>query len=343
MKKTVLLTGACGFIGSNLLRYLFDKYPDYYFLVLDAMTYAGNQKNIPDNIRKSNRFEFWYGDVTNPYLVGELMGRADLVVHLAAETHVARSIFDNYKFFNTDVIGTQTMMNALLRTPSVERFVHISTSEVYGTAMAEPMTEEHALNPMSPYAGAKAGADRLVYSYWSYADLPVVILRPFNNYGRQQHLEKMVPRFITSILKGEPLTVHGTGLAERDWVYVGDTCEAIDRVLHIEDFASIKNQVINIGTGKATSVLEIAKRIINIAQSSEDLITHIGDRPGQVSCHIASVDKAERLLGWKAHTSLENGLAETIAWYKNNEPWWRELEWMKHVPIRTANGLIEMH
>lgn len=343
MQKTVLLTGAAGFIGSNLLHYLFDKYPDYRFLILDALTYAGQQSNFTPALTESPRFEFWYGDVTNPYIVGDLMRRADLVVHLAAETHVARSIFDNTKFFHTDVIGTQTLMNALLKCPNVERFIHISTSEVYGTAETEPMDEEHPLNPRSPYAGAKAGADRLVYSYWAHVDLPCVIIRPFNNYGPRQHLEKMTPRFITSALKGKPLTVHGNGDAKRDWVYVQDHCEAIDKALHIEDFDKIKNQVINIGSGEAHSVSEIAGIILQEIGASEELLTHIGDRPGQVKLHIASTEKARRLLGWETRTDLKEGIRKTIQWYRENEKWWENLLWMTQVPIRTAEGKIEMH
>lgn len=341
--KNVLLTGAAGFIGSNLLRYLFDKYPNYRFSVLDALTYAGNHKNIPEYIRDSKRFEFWYGDTTNSNVVNELMSRANLVVHLAAETHVARSIFDNSKFFHTDVIGTQVMMNALLKCKQIERFIHISSSEVYGTSLTKPMSEEHPLNPLSPYAGAKAGADRLVYSYWSYADMPAVIIRPFNNYGPSQHLEKMTPRFITSALRDEPLTIHGDGSAERDWVYVGDMCEAIDRVLHLEDFSKIKNEVINIGTGKATSVLHIAKIILKELSKPESLLHHIGNRPGQVSCHIASTKKAKKIMGWEAKTDLKKGLKKTIEWYRNNEAWWKDLEWMKHVSILTTDGKIELH
>lgn len=342
-KKTVLLTGAAGFIGSHVLEHLFTRYLQYHFLVLDALTYAGNKKNISQEIRDSERFEFWYGDVTNPYIVHALMSRAELVVHLAAETHVARSIFDNSRFFHTDVIGTQVMMNTLLMCKNVERFIHISTSEVYGTARAEPMTEEHLLHPLSPYAGAKAGADRLVYSYWSYADLPALILRPFNTYGPSQHLEKMVPRFITSALKDEPLTIHGTGTAARDWVYVTDICAAIDKALHVKDFSAIKNQVINIGTGKATSVIEVARLILRKLGKPGRLLRHIGDRPGQVKKHLSSTKKAKRLLNWKANIPLPDGLERTIEWYKNNESVWRELEWMKCVPIRTADGHIEMH
>jgi dTDP-glucose 4,6-dehydratase len=343
MSKTILLTGAAGFIGSNLLCHLFRKYPEDRFIVLDALTYAGNQKNIPAEIRDSGRFEFWHGDISNPYIVNELTSRAQYVVHLAAETHVARSIFDNTKFFQTDVIGTQTLVNALLNNASVERFIHISTSEVYGSSVGEIMDEDHPLNPMSPYAGAKAGADRLVHSYWSYSDLPVVILRPFNNYGPGQHMEKMIPRFVTSAIKNEPLTVHGHGTAARDWLFVEDHCEAIDRVLHADDFSRIKNQVINIGTGRATSVLDVAKMVLRLLGRPDDLIGFIGDRPGQVQRHCSSTEKARGMLGWEAKTALEEGLARTIEWYRTHESWWREQEWMKCVPIRTAKGNIEMH
>ncbi len=317
-QKRILLTGAAGFIGSNFLKYLFKKYPDYHFMVLDCLTYAGNPNNIPEEIKNSDRYEFWYGSVTNTELVGILMSKADWVVHFAAETHVARSIFDNTKFFETDVIGTQTLMNALMRNKQIEKFIHISTSEVYGSAIDnEMMDEHHELNPTSPYAGAKAGADRLVYSYWTAYDIPAAIIRPFNNYGPNQHLEKLIPRFITSALQDKQLTVHGDGTAGRDWLYVADHCEALDRVLHC-DFQTIKNQTINIGTGTDTTVIDIAKTILKLTGKTEDLITYIPDRPGQVETHISSTKKAKDLLGWEAKTSLEKGLEETINSYQTN-------------------------
>jgi dTDP-glucose 4,6-dehydratase len=343
MSKVVLLTGAAGFIGSNFLEYLFDRYPNYYFLVLDSLTYAGNQENIPTHIKNSQRFEFWYGSVTNADIVQSLMSRANLVVHFAAESHVARSIFDNSKFFETDVIGTQVMMNALLKNNTIERFIHISSSEVYGTAETQPMTEDHPLNPRSPYAGAKAGADRLVYSYWSTYDLPALIIRPFNNYGPRQHLEKMIPRFVTSALCEQPLTIHGNGSAQRDWIFVQDHCKALDQALHLPDFSKIKNQVINLGTGVATSNLDIAQVILKEFGLSSSNLKFIGDRPGQVHCHISSVDKAQELLNWKATTTLQEGLRQVITWYKNNESYWRKLEWMKEVPIYTSKNTIELH
>ncbi|MCK4265283.1 GDP-mannose 4,6-dehydratase [Candidatus Babeliales bacterium] len=343
MKKTVLLTGAAGFIGSNFLKYMFEKYPEYKFLVLDCLTYAGNPDNIPDYIKQSSRFEFWYGSVTNPDIVNSLMERASLVVHFAAESHVARSIFDNSKFFETDVLGTQVMMNSLLKNSQIERFIHISTSEVYGTADTRPMTEEHPLNPRSPYAGAKAGADRLVYSYWCTYDVPVTIIRPFNNYGPAQHLEKMIARFVTSAVSQKALTIHGLGEAMRDWIYVEDHCEALDRALHIEDFSKIKNEVINIGTGVSTSNIDIAEMILSKFNLSNDMLKFIGDRPGQVDCHNSSTEKSYNLLGWKAKTTLDKGLDKTIEWYGNNKAWWEKIEWMKQVPIYTKNNTVEMH
>ena len=215
--KTLLLTGGAGFMGTNFVRYLLSKYPDYRILVLDALTYAGSMDNVP----RDPRVEFWFGNVRNSELVGTLVTKSDVVVHFAAETHVTRSIFDNLLFFETDVLGTQSIANAVLKNnSSVERFIHISTSEVYGTARAKIIDEEHPLMPASPYASAKAGADRLVYSYWHTYDIPAVILRPFNNYGPFQHLEKVTPRFITSCILNEPLTIHGDGKARRDWLFV---------------------------------------------------------------------------------------------------------------------------
>jgi len=341
--KIVLITGGAGFIGSNFVKYLFDAYPDYHIIVLDALTYAGNVENIPDKIKSDSRFSFWYGNVRNGELVDELVSKADIVVHFAAESHVARSIFDNTAFFRTDVLGTQVVANAVLKNyDSVERFIHISTSEVYGTAAEAPMTEEHPLNPTTPYAAAKTGADRLVYSYWVTYDIPAVIIRPFNNYGPNQHLEKVIPRFITSALLDEPLTVHGSGQSTRDWVYVRDVCRALDKVMHI-GLGEVRGQVINIGTGRDTSISEIAEMVLAKLNKPQSLITHMGSRPGQVDRHISSTDKALDILGWKAETDFDRGLNETIEWYRQNRDWWQKLLWMRHVPIKTKDGKVEYH
>lgn len=345
--KTLLVTGGAGFIGSNFVRYILNKYPDYRVIVLDLLTYAGNPDNLPqEHIDPSSgeqgRLVFWYGNVTNGELVGRLVEQADVVIHFAAESHVTRSIYDNKVFFETDVLGTQRIANAVLgHRERIERFIHISTSEVYGTAEADIMDEDHALKPMSPYASAKAGADRLVFSYWATYKIPAVIIRPFNNYGPYQHLEKVIPRFITACLLGEPLTVHGDGEAKRDWLYVEDHCKALDAALHA-DLGKVCGEVINLGSGLSYSVLEIAERIKAHMNSSSE-IKLVGDRPGQVFRHTSSTAKAKQLLNWEATTQFEDGLDRTIEWYRNNTKWWDKTLWLRKVPIRTATGKIEYH
>ena len=329
--KRILVTGGAGFIGGNWVRYLLNHYPQYTVVVLDALTYAGNLDNFPLEIRQNPKFEFWHGNIRNAVLVDHLVSRSDVVFHLAAETHVARSIYDDVIFYETDVLGTQVVANAVLRNKNVERFIHISTSEVYGTALSDPMTEDHPLNPSSPYASAKAGADRLVYSYIITYDIPCVIVRPFNNYGPNQHLEKVIPRFITSALTDHPLLVHGRGLQSRDWIYVEDHCTALDALLHA-DLDIIRGQVLNIGTGRDISVIQVARTILEYLGKDTGLICYVDDRPGQVDRHVAGVTKIRRLLGWKARTSFKEGIRSTIDWYANNEEWWRKLLWMKTVP-----------
>ncbi|MEK7464433.1 MAG: GDP-mannose 4,6-dehydratase [Patescibacteria group bacterium] len=347
-EKTILITGAAGFIGSNMLAYLFDKYPKYNFIVLDALTYAGDIHNISKKIHEAPNFRFVYGDVKNAKLVEELVSRANIVIHFAAETHVARSIYDDERFFETDVIGTQRVANAVLKhKKNIDRFIHISTSEVYGTSAADFMNENHPLNPMSPYAAAKAGADRLVYSYVATFDIPAVIIRPFNIFGPHQHLEKLIPRFITACLLKEPLTIHGSGNSSRDFTYVEDLVRAIDLVLHAP-IDKVKGQVFNVGSGKNFSVNEIAVKIVDKMSRLQDFnfsdsVMNIGDRPGQVFRHMADATKIKTVLGWQPQISFVDGLEKTIKWYTENNKWWEEKLWMRYVPIETGEGKMEMH
>lgn len=337
--KTILITGGAGFIGSSFVDYMFNKYSDYKLIVLDALTYAGDIENIPANVRNSERFEFWYGDINNLDLVSDLVGRSDAVAHFAAETHVARSLYSERVFFVTDVLGTQSVANAVLKhSDRIEKFVHISTSEVYGTSVCEPMDENHPLNPTSPYAAAKAGADRLVYSYILSYGIPGVIIRPFNNYGKRQHLEKVVPRFITSCILGEPLTIHGDGSASRDWLYSEDTARAVDLAIHAP-LEKVKGEVFNIGTGRAISVLEIAK-IISSEFGIKEKFDYMLERAGQVQKHISSVEKAEKTLGFKAAVVFEDGLKKTIQWYKDNRQMWEKQMMMRKVPVKSKDGSI---
>ncbi len=348
--KSILITGGAGFAASNVLRYLYKRYPKAKFHVLDALTYAGDLRNIPKEIHEDKRFSFWYGDIRNERLVDNIIAQCDYVIHFAAETHVARSIFDDIKFFETDVLGTQVIANAVLRhKKTIKRFIHISTSEVYGTARTERMAEDHPLEPMSPYAAAKAGADRLVYSYIATHSIPAVIIRPFNLYGPNQHLEKLIPRFITSVLLNEPMTVHGTGSSERDFTYVADLARAIELV--IEAPAELVNgEVFNVGNDKATSVIEIADLVKKLLPprlekkpTFTDYTLNIGDRLGQVFKHISNTDKIRKVLGWKPEVNLEKGIDMTIDWYIANKEWWEPKIWMRHVEILTSSGKKELH
>jgi dTDP-glucose 4,6-dehydratase len=245
-----------------------------------------------------------------------------VIVNAAAESHVEKSIEEGAsEFVTTNVEGTQILLDAIRETP-VDRFILISSSEVYGTADYAPMDEEHPLKPRSPYAATKAGADRLAYSYWTTYDLPVVIVRPFNNYGPRQHPEKVIPRFITQALSDEPLTIHGDGHASRDWLYVEDDAEAIEAVI-AADIDSIAGEVINVATGVDISVSDIADLVLEAVGKPAELKTHVPERLGQVDRHIGSTDKAERLLGFRARTSFEEGLARTVEWYRDNAAWWR--------------------
>ena len=338
--KTILITGGAGFIGSNFIDYIFRKYPDYRLLVLDLLTYAGDIENIPIEVRNSGRFEFWYGDVNNLDLASDLVERSDIVVHFAAETHVARSLYSHRVFFVTDVLGTQSVANAVLKhSDRIDRFIHISTSEVYGTSVYEPMDENHPLNPTSPYAAAKAGADRLVYSYITAHNIPGVIIRPFNNYGPKQHLEKVIPRFITSCILGEPLTIHGDGAALRDWVHAEDTSRAIDLAIHAP-IEKVRGEVFNVGTGRSLSVIEIARKVLGIFGLDESKLNFMSDRYGQVQNHIASYEKAKKILGFTPEITFEDGLKQTIHWYTENRSLWEKQIPLRHVPVKAKDGSV---
>lgn len=341
--KKILITGAAGFIGSNVLEYLFLKYPNYHFTALDLLTYAGNLKNFPENILRSPCFTFVYADVRNINLVDNLIEESDIIIHFAAETHVTRSIHDNVRFFETDVLGTQVIANAVYNhKKGVERFLHISTCEVYGQAKTRKMDENHPLNPHNPYAAAKAGADRLVYSYYITYDIPAVILRPFNIYGPRQHLEKAIPRFITSAILKEPLTVHGNGSPERDYMYVDDLSRVIDLLMHAP-IEKVKGEVFNVGSGQAISILRIAKLIAKYMKIPKSQIHFVKDRPGQVSTFACDYSKFGKLLDWEPKIDFEEGLIKTIEWYKNNEDVWKQQTWLRSIPITLPDGIIELH
>jgi dTDP-glucose 4,6-dehydratase len=318
--KRILVTGGAGFISSAFVRHLLRATP-HEVVSLDALTYAGNLENLAD-IRSHERLSFVQGDIRDEALVRSVVASVDVIVNAAAESHVEKSIVEGAsEFVATNVEGTRVLLDAIREVP-VERFILISSSEVYGTAETDPMDEAHPLNPRSPYAATKAGADRLAYSYHETYELPIVIVRPFNNYGPRQHPEKVIPRFILQALHDEPLTVHGDGRASRDWLYVEDDAEAIEAVIDA-DLDSIAGEVINLATGVDVTVDRIAELVLELLEKPLSLKAHVEERPGQVRRHLGSTDKAERLLGWRARTSLEAGLERTVQWYRENEAWWR--------------------
>ncbi|HJU47515.1 MAG TPA: dTDP-glucose 4,6-dehydratase [Gaiellaceae bacterium] len=321
-RKRVLVTGGAGFISSNLVRHLLE-HTRYEVVSLDALTYAGNLENLADVIAHP-RLSFVQGDVRDADLVREVVAEVDAIVNAAAESHVEKSIVEGAsEFVTTNVEGTQILLDAVRETP-VERFLLISSSEVYGTARSAPMDEEHPLEPRSPYAATKAGGDRLAYSYFVTYGLPIVIVRPFNNYGPRQHPEKVVPRFVTQALAGEALTVHGDGHASRDWLYVDDDAEAIEALLEapLEDVAG---EVVNVATGVDIPVRDIAALVLDAVGNPEAAVTFVEERPGQVDRHLGSTEKMARLTGWRARTSFAEGLERTVAWYRENEAWWRSI------------------
>jgi dTDP-glucose 4,6-dehydratase len=324
--KRVLVTGGAGFIPSNFIRHLLAKTP-YDVVSLDALTYAGNLENLAD-VMSHERLSFVQGDIRDAALVREVVANVDVIVNAAAESHVEKSIRDGgSQFVRTNVEGTQILLDAIRET-AVERFILISSSEVYGTAVSDPMDESHPLNPRSPYAGTKAGADRLAYSYFVTYELPIVIVRPFNNYGPRQHPEKVIPRFITQALQDEPLTVHGDGHATRDWLYVDDDADAIEAMIEAP-LDSLAGEVINLATGVDISINDIADQVLDALGKARSLKEHVPERLGQVDRHIGSTEKARALTGWHARTPFDEGLARTVAWYRENEAWWKS-------PLRTV-------
>jgi dTDP-glucose 4,6-dehydratase len=318
--KRVLVTGGAGFIPSNLIRHLLE-HTSHEVISLDALTYAASIENLAD-VMSHPQLEFVHGDIRDARLVEEVVGEVDVIVNAAAESHVEKSIRDGAsEFVTTNVEGTQILLDAIRATP-VERFVLVSSSEVYGTAEYAPMDERHPLEPRSPYAATKAGADRLAFSYHVTYDLPIVIVRPFNNYGPRQHPEKVVPRFVTQALSGEALTIHGDGHASRDWLYVDDTASAIEALIDAP-LDLVVGEVVNVATGIDLSVSQIAGLVLEAVGDPTVEVVHVDERPGQVDRHIGSTDKLASLTGWRASTSFADGLERTIAWYRENEAWWR--------------------
>lgn len=318
--RKVLVTGGAGFIGSNFTRLLLERHPDYQVTVLDALTYAGRRENLAD-LESRNAIRFVHGDIRDVDVVNGLVGDHDAIVHFAAETHNDRSIMEAGDFISTDVHGTFVLLEAA-RKHGVERFVHISTDEVYGDALDGPSKETSPLNPKSPYSASKAGADRLAYSYYETFGVPVVISRCTNNYGPYQYPEKLIPLFLTNLLIGLRVPVYGSGGNTRDWIHVLDHCDAVDLLLHDSGHLG---EVFNISTGVELSILDVTERLLSILGLGRELIQMVTDRPGHVVAHSVDSENFRREFSWEPAFEFEQGLRDTAQWYQSNVAWWKAI------------------
>ena len=316
----VLVTGGAGFIGSNFVRHALAAHPDWRVTTLDKLTYAGRLENL-ESVQDHPRHRFVKGDVADAAVAAPLVKESDIVVHFAAETHVDRSIRNAGEFITTDVYGTFVLLEAARENPALRRFVQISTDEVYGSVPEGSSTETDELRPRNPYSASKAGADRLAYSYFATYGVPVIVTRASNNYGRNQFPEKVIPLFITNLIDDIPVPLYGDGQNERDWLHVDDHCRGVD--LLIEQGAP--GHVYNIGGGNEVKNVDLTHRILELVGKPTSLIKPVADRPGHDRRYSLDTSKLKSL-GWRPRHVFEQGLAETVAWYQQNERWWRPIK-----------------
>ena len=312
----ILVTGGAGFIGSCFIRHVLSKHDDYEVINLDKLTYAGNIENL-DDIKNDKRYTFIKGDICDKEIVNEITKNVDCVVNFAAESHVDRSIEGPEVFIETNVKGTLNLLQFSLKN-KVQRYLQVSTDEVYGSLGKEGyFYETTPLSPNSPYSASKAGADMLVRAYFETYKMPNLITRCSNNYGPYQYPEKLIPFFITKLLKGEKVPVYGDGLNVRDWLYVYDHCEAIDVVLN----KGKEGEVYNIGGHNEKTNLEITKLILNAMGKDESSIEYVKDRLGHDRRYAIANDKIQKELGWEPSVKFEEGIKLTIDWYLKNQKW----------------------
>ena len=316
----MLVTGGLGFIGSNFIRYILSRYPECALVNLDLMTYAGNPANLKD-IEDDPRYSFVRGDICDRECVTDVLERhqVDTIIHFAAESHVDRSISDAPVFVRTNVLGTHVLLEAA-RIQGIQRFIHVSTDEVYGSIPVGSFAETDGLNPSSPYSASKAGSDLLARSYYLTFGLPVIVTRCTNNFGPYQYPEKLIPLFVTNLFEGRTVPVYGTGRNVRDWIYVIDHCRAIDCILT----RGKPGEIYNIGSGNELTNLEITHRLLELTGRDTSQITFVQDRPGHDWRYSLDASKL-RSMGWTPEYDFEAGLRETVAWYRENGWWWKPL------------------
>ncbi|AZM94084.1 MULTISPECIES: dTDP-glucose 4,6-dehydratase [Streptomyces] len=318
----LLVTGGAGFIGSHFVRTLLDGgyagHEETRVTVLDKLTYAGNRDNLP---AAHPRLDFVRGDICDETLLRELLPGHDAVVHFAAESHVDRSVHSAAEFVRTNVGGTQTLLDACLAT-GVRRVVHVSTDEVYGSIAEGAWTEEWPLQPNSPYAASKASSDLIARSYWRTHGLDVSITRCSNNYGPYQHPEKLIPLFVTNLLEGEQVPLYGDGRNIREWLHVDDHCRAIALVLD----RGRAGEVYNIGGGNEQTNLHITERLLALCGADESSVRRVADRKGHDLRYALDETKIREELGYAPRVPFEQGLADTVAWYRDNPGWWKAVK-----------------
>ena len=319
----ILVTGGAGFIGSNFIIYIMKKYPDYEIINLDKLTYAGNLENLK-SVENNPKYTFIHGDICDRGTVKKAMSGCDIVVHFAAESHVDRSIIGPTIFIETNIIGTEILLETA-KDLGIKRFHHVSTDEVFGTLsldnLNEKFNEKTPYSPRSPYSASKASSDHLVRAFIETYNFPATISNCTNNYGPFQFPEKAIPLFITNAFKNKPLPIYGTGKAIRDYLYVIDHCIAIDLILH----KGKNGQTYCIGGDSEKNGIEISETILNLLEKPKNLKVFVEDRKGHDMRYAMNHSKITNELGWNPSVTFEQGIKETIKWYKNNESWWKKL------------------
>ncbi len=323
----LLVTGGAGFIGTNFIRYWLRRYPDDTIVNLDRLTYAGNLSNLTDIVeRYSERYCFAHGDILDAVFIEDVLKthRPDVIVNFAAESHNSRAILQPQRFFQTNVIGTQILLDAA-RKYSVHRFHHISTCEVYGELPLESpdaFTETAPYRPQTPYNASKAAAEHLVNAYFHSFGVPITISNCSNNYGPYQHPEKLIPLFTTNAIQDKPLTLYQSSHNRREWLHVQDHCDAIALVIH----NGKAGETYNIGSGVEKSIEEITDFILQTVNKSKGLKMYVPDRPAHDCRYLLDSEKIRRSLGWKPTIDFEYGLRQTIQWYLKNREWWETIQ-----------------